>query len=535
MDPIKLTTEWQLFLDDFLVERETGLDRRMHPPRKRGLLFPDRRPWEQGLGFFQPVHDGHRFHAIYRVYWPDPEVEAYHASLGMRGDKADLGFAHETAYATSDDGVHWERPAFGLCEAPVFRDGRVTGLTRENNCGVPFNFLWDLGAHGNVADPARRFLLRLRAGMGTAAGRSHHAQARQPGPLCFAAEFPDFAGDPDWRSKLTPVDGTLSPRGFGNFAGWDEIHGEWIAFMQGSKPRWFPSRDIARHWSRDLKTWQARGVIYPDALDPHTLERYDECMEITVVRQGDVWLGFMAVFHSDRTSSDYTPPFVQDASFVFEHDPPNYATRKGTTDLQLVTSRDGGHTWQRVANRQVWLPHGTEEDDFDRLAYVGTPVTVGDTTYFYYGTRNGDHLTYLRGERPYYHDRESEGSIALATHKRDRYVSLSTGTFPAILYTRPLLLPPGGLALNADASRGEIRVEIAEAPVGGIDDIHSAPAAAGFAFRDCAPVLANGVDVPVRWKEQGDVGALRGRPVRLRFYIRNADLYGFRVGRQGAA
>jgi len=533
MEPVTLTTNWQLFLDDVLVERAAGFDRRMRPPRKRGVLFPDRQPWEHGIGFFQPVYDGGRFHAIYRVNWPDPEIEAFHASMGMKGDPADLAAATEWAYATSADGIRWERPELGLCETPLFRDGRISGRTRENNCGAPFDFIRDLGRDGNVADPARRFLLRMRTGLGTPAGRSHHAQARNPGGLFFAPEFPDFVHDPDWQRKLTPVSGRLSPRGFGNFTGWDELHGEWIAFMQGTAPRWFPSRDIARHSSKDFRTWGARGVLYPDPRDPHALERYDEFMDVNVVRRGDVWLGFVAVFHSDRTSPEYMPPFIENENFHFAYALPNYCTRKGTTDLQLVTSRDGGHSWNRVADRQVWLPHGTAENDVDRCAYTGTPITVGETDHFYYTAKDGDHLERLHDGAFYYKGRSPKWNAALATYPRDRYVSLSTGAYPAILYTKPLLLPPGGLWLNADASRGEIRVEIAPVPAEGIDDIHAAPVVEGFSFNDCAPVQADGVEMPVRWRSRPDTADLHGRPVRSRFYVRNADLYGFRIAPGG--
>ncbi|MEI6969888.1 MAG: hypothetical protein WCL44_00085 [bacterium] len=529
MKATHLTSHWQLFLDDSLIERATGFDQRIRQPRKHGILFPDRQPWEHGIGMFQPVYDDGRFHAIYRVNWLDPEIEAFHASQGWKGDPADLGAATEWAYATSSDGIHWERPALLLCETPVFRDGKISGRTRENNCGVPFDFIRDLGRDGNVTDPARRFLLRTRTGQGTPAGRSHHAQARNPGGLYFAAEFPDFVHDPDWQRKLMPINGRMSPRGFGNFTGWDDLNGEWIAFMQGTAPRWFPARDIARHWSKDFKTWESRGVLYPDALDPHTLEHYDEFMEIQVIRKGDLWLGFMAVFHSDRTSPDYMPPFIEKENFRFAYDLPNYCTRKGTTDLRLVTSRDGGHTWNRVANRQAWLPHGANDDDFDRCAYTGTPITVGETDHFYYMAKNGDHLESLHDRTPYYKDRTTGWNAALASYPRDRYVSISTGTYPAILYTRPMLLPPGGLRLNADASHGEIRVEIAAAPAGGIDDIHSAPVEEGFSFHDCTPVQGNGVEQPVRWRRRPDTAALQGHPVRLRFYVRNADLYGFRI------
>src|SRR5689334_19667382 len=39
-------TNWQVFLDDFVVDRATGLDRVVHHPRSRGLAIPADKPWE---------------------------------------------------------------------------------------------------------------------------------------------------------------------------------------------------------------------------------------------------------------------------------------------------------------------------------------------------------------------------------------------------------------------------------------------------------------------------------------------------------
>ena len=42
---------------------------------------------------------------------------------------------------------------------------------------------------------------------------------------------------------------------------------------------------------------------------------------------------------------------------------------------------------------------------------------------------------------------------------------------------------------------------------------------------DCLPITGDHIEHSVHWKNGGNVSALAGKPVRLRFDLRNADLY----------
>jgi len=41
-------------------------------------------------------------------------------------------------------------------------------------------------------------------------------------------------------------------------------------------------------------------------------------------------------------------------------------TSKGTMEVRIVTSRDGGKTWDRTVSREPWIRHGTEQNSYDR-------------------------------------------------------------------------------------------------------------------------------------------------------------------------
>jgi hypothetical protein len=47
-------------------------------------------------------------------------------------------------------------------------------------------------------------------------------------------------------------------------------------------------------------------------------------------------------------------------------------------------------------------------------------------------------------------------------------------------------------------------------------------------------LLGNRLAMPVRWKQGGDLSALAGKPIRLRFVMKDADLYALQFILQGA-
>ncbi|HEU5318107.1 MAG TPA: glycosyl hydrolase family 32, partial [Chloroflexota bacterium] len=66
---------------------------------------------------------------------------------------------------------------------------------------------------------------------------------------------------------------------------------------------------------------------------------------------------------------------------------------------------------------------------------------------------------------------------------------------------------------------GEARVEVLGEDGSTLD---------GFSSDDCAPLRVNTVDARVAWKGGRALQSLTGRPVRLRFRLKNARLYSYR-------
>ena len=184
--------------------------------------------------------------------------------------------------------------------------------------------------------------------------------------------------------------------------------------------------------------------------------------------------GLLSWVHTDRTTPDGGPVMGPEGQRVCQGWPwPLTArnpvvwpwARKGVNEMRITLSHDGGHTWDRTSSREAWIPHGTEEDSYDRLVIsTSPPLRVGDEDWFYMGDYNGDHLTTRAdaNQSLYYHDRTRIGQIVLYTQKHDRYVSLSTGSQVETLITKPFVVSGDTLRLNVDATRGAVRVGIGE-------------------------------------------------------------------------
>jgi hypothetical protein len=88
------------------------------------------------------------------------------------------------------------------------------------------------------------------------------------------------------------------------------------------------------------------------------------------------------------------------------------------------------------------------------------------------------------------------------------------------LTTRPIAFEGPYLFVNADVDGGELRVEILD------ESDKSVP---GFSRDDCVPISVDSTRQQVRWKNGADLSALKNRPVRFRFHVRNGSLYAFWV------
>lgn len=514
--------EPQYFFDDWIVEESSGFKRTMHQPTKKGLIKEaDGRDWERG-----GVYHGNavcrdasgRFHMSYLYLWWDPSVKPLHPYIGE--DKAHW-FRNAIAYATSDDGIHWSKPVLNQIEGPTgfrkipeFPFEEPTDISKANNLGCPFDFIYDLHACGNVSEPDRHFIVRVAKKDDT-----HPFANTVESKLYFAREFPDFTNDPAWRDKLLPfAEGSLSPRGFSGIAGYDTDAAIWFAVSQDELSNWKPrgGRDIARYTSQDLLAWEGPELVLPVAEDESKDPKaYLEYMDLSAARMGGprtgLWLGQLVIFHGDRTDPQFMMPNPGGST------EPTNIWRKGTTEVRLVTSRDAGKTWQRVGDREAWLRCSDKENGYDRLTFATSSVTVGEEEWHYYSCWDGDHLTFFADGRPFYRDRMRMNRTAMATIRKGGYVSLDSAG-EATLVTKTFAFT--GHELRVNATPGEdFRVEL---------QTESGEPLPGYAMTDCSKLTEDGTDRLIRWGDKDRLTELADRRIRLCFSMTGGSLYSFR-------
>jgi hypothetical protein len=110
--------------------------------------------------------------------------------------------------------------------------------------------------------------------------------------------------------------------------------------------------------------------------------------------------------------------------------------------------------------------------------------------------------------------------LARYTLRLDGFASVRAPWAGGELITPPLTFTGSRLVLNASTSgAGSIRVELQQPDGRPID---------GFTLADCPECFGDCIELPVRWGENAELGKLAGKPVRLRFAMRDADLYGLR-------
>ena len=173
-------------------------------------------------------------------------------------------------------------------------------------------------------------------------------------------------------------------------------------------------------------------------------------------------------------------------------------------------SRDGLN-WHRFADRSPIIPRGAR-GSFDAgciLCSADRPVVHGDEVWHYYTGINTMH----GGSLP-----PKQCVIGRVSWRLDGFVSLDAGAFEG--WARTVPLEPAGrrLEVNADAAAGSLAVAVLAEDGTPLD---------GFGAADCMPLRADRVRHGMRWS--GGDRLPGGRPVRLQFNLRDADLYSFRL------
>jgi hypothetical protein len=413
-------------------------------------------------------------------------------------------------YATSTDGIHWQKPLVGTIEA---------GVPGQHNAVAARTGLPNVFKDTEDADPARRYKMITYQWD----GKSHSPDSPNQGYRTFVS--------PDGLHWTRHSGKRLCPGADVITGYYDRQRKLWVALAKITDvPAAHGRRVFWLITSPDFTTWtEPQLAIYPDARDDAgAMARIEEVRSMLDVpdKPDLVRTEFYGVGFYQAESCVLGFPWV----FTVNNQA-RYGNQEGPSELQLAVTRDLEH-WERPF-RLPCVERGTPEQwDSGFFVTQSEALRVGDEIWLYYTGANYLHGTpcLYRADDP---KRKTEytGSIGLAIWPLDRFVSVDGPAEGGRLTTVPLAFTGNRLELNVDAKpnpterdkSGTVRVELLDAAQKPLP---------GFGLSD--ELKVDSLRHTVTWSGNPDVSALQGRPVSLRFHLANAELYSFAF-REGKA
>ena len=129
------------------------------------------------------------------------------------------------------------------------------------------------------------------------------------------------------------------------------------------------------------------------------------------------------------------------------------------------------------------------------------------------------------GGFPITHDstrQDYESAIGMATMRLDGFAAWEAGNESGELVTQPFRCNGDRLFVNADAKNGSVAVELLDEKGNPLK---------GFETKSCRAVTTDTLENGgwVQWKKEKDLRRVQGKQIQLRFTLKNAKLYSFRV------
>jgi len=456
----------QLFLRLDGVTRIDRLHRRLHQPERHpgNPILRGENPWEKVASLYGTVlYDEER--QLFRMwYLTGPYADG---DIQVRGRRC-LGNITLLGYATSSDGVHWDKPCLDQLDVDGSTANNLIDIGRTNCEGMAVLFDPD------DSDPERRYKGFYWEHGGIDAFREHEGRTiwgEGEGDGMWMSFSPDGIHWRDCGANPVIAMGSDTTQSLIR----DPATGKYVVYGRmgsGGRRVGRAESDDAIHFS------EPRQVFAPDEIDEEGTQFYGMPLDL----YEGLYLGMVWVY---REGVD------------------------GTIDTSLATSRDG-IDWERTLDRQTFLslgPEGGWEDGMARVTQRFLPV--GDRIYLYYGGVQGAH----RGRKYKQVTRTHQPALGLATLRRDGFVSMDAGAEEGALLTVPLQIEGAALHLNVDAPAGQVIAEITDDQGRTLEGYTS------------APVAGNSVDVTARFPRP--VEALAGQTARLRLRLRQASLYAY--------
>lgn len=468
--PVDIGSRRELFVDHFLVDSLDKTSLQMHRPCDEGSVFAFDKPWE-GIfcAYVTIIHSGDKYQAYYR---------------GAGGESTNNTGDHQVlCYAESSDGITWTKPELDLFS--------MDGSPKTNVILA------------NVTPDTHNFSPFIDTKPGISADQKYKAIGGYHKPGLSAYVSPDGI---HWKKlQDKPV---LTNKEVGYVPGtktlvfdsqnvpfWSEAEQKYLLYYRLYKDK---KRRIGRVESDDFVHWRNPTLMeYRHGDGPAPIEQLYTNQTHPYFRAPQIYISTAARFMLGRQVLTTQQAKEIQVNPRYFHD---------TSDAVLMTSR-GGNVYDRTFMEAFISPGIGATNWVSRTNYPALNIVqTGPNEMSVYVNQNyGQPTSHLR-----------RYSMRL-----DGFASVHADYDGGEMRTKPLVFSGSKLFLNfATSAAGEIRVEV--------QDVDGNPIP-GFALDDCREIIGNEIERAVLWKG-GSLDSLAGKPVRLRFTMKDADLYAIRFG-----
>ncbi len=483
-EPLKIGNRLEPFVDHFLIDRLDGATLTLHHPHYEGIAVPFQKndPWDRDASGYPTIIQDN---GLYRLYYRGGPRD-------MSAGKSE-GSTSYFCYAESRDGITWVKPKLGLVEFEGSKDNNI------------------LLAPAPREDPWTQSLSPfLDTRPGVPANERYKAIGGQWPQGLYVLVSPDGLHWKKWRDQPVFKDGAFDSQ---NVAFWSETEQCYVLYFRvftGWTDYTAKSfnvegfRTIARTTSPDLVNWSA----------PQRMSFGDTPLEHLYTNHTRPYFRAPHIYLSTPMRLVPGHRFLTDAEMDAQqlgkgfrgitghgHDIPNQVS-----DTVFMTSRGGTRLRPHVHG-------GLRAPGLDKGNWVsrnGVPATgliqTGPNEMSIYVGQN-----YV----------QPTAHLGRYTMRLDGFASVHAPYAGGEMVTKPFVVEGARLALNYSTSAaGGIRIEVQTAAGEPIP---------GYTLEECPVIVGDAIERAVAWSAHDDLTPLSGQTIRLRFVMKDADLFALRI------
>ena len=463
----------ELFVDRYFVASLQGTRFQLHHPRPAELAVERDQPWEKRMyNGISVIKDGDRF-------------LLYYSAL------------NRLAVAVSSDGIHWRKPHLGLVEWEGSRDNSLVG-TQAGQLMI------------GADKPLPEIFLDRRPGVDPEKRFKAFTLIEEPG-VTKVIGWVSGDGFAFRKIREEPLIETSLYGAFDGFESlfWSAAEQQYVLYLRYAirvsppNPKDPNRRSVARMTSPDLRTWQEpqrmtfgdAGLLPPDHHYNNQTVPYFRAPHIYIALSSRLAQQRAALTPAQAVAAGLQPARTDVV------DPLDWLIAD-CADTVMMTTRGGTH-YDRLFQEAVVRPGLGAENWVSRSNYTlrGLHPTGPAEMSVYVNRHNGQHSSHVRRY----------------VFRTDGLVSIHAPFAGGSLLTPLFEFSGNRLQINyATSAVGSLRVEV-QTPDG-------APVA-GLALADCSEIFGDEISRTVTWNSSAQLEQLAGQPIRLRFVMRDADLY----------